>query len=553
MTLSPFQPRRPGARRDLMPMAWFAVAALGVACGWLVGGAVGAPPFTDAGLAVAAALVAGVLGGWAAVGGAALGAFVAVLITGGDPSGGVWLAALAAALGSAGAAAIVWLIFSAAEGLSRGLATFRSHLWLLGAVAVSAVIGAPALAPALGIPFEPIALWAVAVDLLAAAAFVVPLVLLMVDRWGRRYRVELRGEGLADLLVALDLGGERLMASLDDQTAESTVVHTVSRREIGWGVLAHVATLVATTAAVLPLLGIADAHWPLYLYLVPILAAGAVYGVRGGVGAAALGGLLFFVGGLASGAIAAGGVGSLDLARVAFYLDFGVFGFLGGLVGTFRGTEAGLRRELAQRNRLLRRDLMRVVQALTAAVQAKDRYTEGHLRRVSEYAVTLGESLGLSGRELEMLHYASLLHDIGKIGVPERVLRKKGKLDANEEELMRAHAEIGAQILEGLDVLADAAPIVRHHQERYDGRTDATYPGYPDHLEGEEIPLGARIIAVVDAYDAMTTDRPYRRALTPSDACDELARQAGRQFDPEVVRAFLAILARRPWLPERAA
>jgi HD-GYP domain-containing protein (c-di-GMP phosphodiesterase class II) len=94
---------------------------------------------------------------------------------------------------------------------------------------------------------------------------------------------------------------------------------------------------------------------------------------------------------------------------------------------------------------------------------------------------------------------------------------------------------------------------VRHHQERYDGRTDATYPGYPDHLQGEEIPLGARIIAVVDAYDAMTTDRPYRRALTPTDACEELSRQSGSQFDPEVVAAFLAVLARRPWLPEQAA
>ncbi|HET9210538.1 MAG TPA: HD domain-containing phosphohydrolase, partial [Thermoanaerobaculia bacterium] len=137
--------------------------------------------------------------------------------------------------------------------------------------------------------------------------------------------------------------------------------------------------------------------------------------------------------------------------------------------------------------------------------------------------------------------------DIGKIGIPEQVLGKEGPLDEQEAEVMKRHTVIGARILEKLDLLKDAAPIVLHHQERYDGDLNATYPGYPYGLRGESIPLGARIIAVVDAFDAMTTDRPYRSALSEERAVAVLRKERGSQFDPRVVDTFLQIVDERPW------
>jgi HD-GYP domain-containing protein (c-di-GMP phosphodiesterase class II) len=225
-----------------------------------------------------------------------------------------------------------------------------------------------------------------------------------------------------------------------------------------------------------------------------------------------------------------------------------ILALAGAFIGESREHEARLRDELVNANRLLRRDLLHVAQALTQAVEAKDSYTEGHLHRVSQFAVMVGNRLGLHGQELEMLHYASMLHDIGKIGIPEEVLRKNGALDPIEAEIMRRHPAIGARILEKLDLLKGAAPIVLHHQERYDGMQYGKYPGYPSGLRGEEIPLGARIIAVVDAFDAMTTDRPYRAALPNEEALAVLRRERCRQFDPAVVDAFLRILAERPWV-----
>ena len=227
--------------------------------------------------------------------------------------------------------------------------------------------------------------------------------------------------------------------------------------------------------------------------------------------------------------------------------DLLILSVAGARVGWSRQREVRLREELIESNRLLRRDLVRVSDALIQAVEAKDAYTGGHLRRVSEYAVAVGEKLGLRGRDLETLHYASLLHDVGKLGVPESVLRKEGPLDAQETGQMRLHPEIGARMLERLELLRGAAPLVLHHQERFDGELDGQHPGYPQGLSGEQIPLGARIIAVVDAFDAMTTTRPYRNALPQVEAAAVLRRERGRQFDPRVVDAFLDCLAERPW------
>ncbi|MEZ5313972.1 MAG: HD domain-containing protein [Thermoanaerobaculia bacterium] len=155
-----------------------------------------------------------------------------------------------------------------------------------------------------------------------------------------------------------------------------------------------------------------------------------------------------------------------------------------------------------------------MLSALRSAMEAKDQYTEGHLRRVCDFAVAVGRRMNLSEHDLERLEIASLLHDVGKIGIADSILRKPGPLDSRERQLMQRHPEIGAaRILENVKGLEDAATMVRHHQERFDGRLEGDFPGYPLGLSGDRIPLGARIIAVVDAFDAMTSDRPYRDSI----------------------------------------
>lgn len=183
----------------------------------------------------------------------------------------------------------------------------------------------------------------------------------------------------------------------------------------------------------------------------------------------------------------------------------------------------------------------RTVVELLVALHAADPSTTDHLWRVAERVTALGEVLGLSHNELRLLWYAGLLHDVGKLGVPDEVLRKEGTLTPTERALIQVHPELGAALLEEIEGLEAAAPLVLHHQERYDGRRDGSYPGYPAGLAGEAIPLGARILAVVDAFDAMTSDRPYRPGLPPAAAVEELRRESGRQFDPRVVAAFLAV------------
>lgn len=176
-----------------------------------------------------------------------------------------------------------------------------------------------------------------------------------------------------------------------------------------------------------------------------------------------------------------------------------------------------------------------VVQALVAAIDAMDQYTAGHTDRVVSLCAAVGHHLGLRGHALEMLRFAAALHDVGKLGVRPEVLRKPGRLDPDEWEEMKRHVVFSAQIVEQVRALRDVVPIVYHHHERYDGR------GYPAGLPSDEIPLGSRIIHVVDAFDAMTTDRPYRKALSADEAFAELHRYAGTDFDPAVVRAFVQV------------
>ncbi len=175
------------------------------------------------------------------------------------------------------------------------------------------------------------------------------------------------------------------------------------------------------------------------------------------------------------------------------------------------------------------------LQALVTALDFRDNETQGHSLRVVQYAMVVAARLSIEEPQLTQIRRGSILHDVGKIGVPDAVLRKPGKLNAEEWEEMRKHPEMGYRMLQHIPFLASALDLVLSHQERYDGS------GYPGGLKGEGIPLGARIFAVVDTFDAMTSDRPYRAALSIREAREEIERCTGTQFDPQVSAAFLSI------------
>lgn len=176
---------------------------------------------------------------------------------------------------------------------------------------------------------------------------------------------------------------------------------------------------------------------------------------------------------------------------------------------------------------------LETVQSLAAALDAKDPSTHGHSQRVADLSARIARHFKLPVASVEAVHYAGILHDIGKIGVEDGVLKKAGNLTKEDWEKIRSHPVIGADIVKNVKFLEGIGAIIRHHHERFDGT------GYPDGLKGEDIPLGARIVCVADAFDAMTTERAYRKAMTVDEAVAELRRQAGRQFDPEVVDKFV--------------
>jgi diguanylate cyclase (GGDEF)-like protein/putative nucleotidyltransferase with HDIG domain len=191
---------------------------------------------------------------------------------------------------------------------------------------------------------------------------------------------------------------------------------------------------------------------------------------------------------------------------------------------------------LEHANKLLRERSTAAMESLSATVDARDAYTAGHSRRVQQLALAIGRELGLSQAELDLLGHAALFHDIGKLAIPDAILLKPASLTPEEWDLMQRHAEEGARIIDRLGFLNDAVPAIRHHHERFDGT------GYPDRLQGEEIPLGARIIHVADALDSMLTTRIYRAARPAAEALDELRRAAGSQFCPRCVAALERIL-----------
>ena len=176
------------------------------------------------------------------------------------------------------------------------------------------------------------------------------------------------------------------------------------------------------------------------------------------------------------------------------------------------------------------------VYALAAAVDARDHYTYGHSRNVAKHAMAMGKAFGLPQTRLERLRICALLHDIGKIGLSDSVIRKPGPLGDEEWEMMKSHSELGATIVGHSPELADCAPAIRHHHEWWDGG------GYPDGLKGEDIPQEARTIAIADAYDTMTGPRAYRQMVSSSEAIDELRRCADTQFDSHLVETFARLV-----------
>lgn len=192
--------------------------------------------------------------------------------------------------------------------------------------------------------------------------------------------------------------------------------------------------------------------------------------------------------------------------------------------------------DLKQIHDRLQRAILQSLQGLANALEAKDPYTRGHSERVARMARRVAQARGLAEASAEVVAQAGLLHDLGKIGIPEAILRKPGPLTEAEWELMRRHPVVGAQIVAPLEFFAEGGIVVRHHHERVDGS------GYPDRLVGEAIPLGARIVAVADVYDALTSDRPYRARLPSAQAISRLQAQAGQALDRELVSTFCALL-----------
>lgn len=184
----------------------------------------------------------------------------------------------------------------------------------------------------------------------------------------------------------------------------------------------------------------------------------------------------------------------------------------------------------------LRRTVMQLVTAFSELVESRDQYTRSHSLHVADLALQVGLRLGLAPKQIDQLTYAAFLHDLGKIGIPDAILVKPGPLSESEWATVRQHPTIGRRAIERIDMLKEAGEIVEQHHERFDGK------GYPKGLAGEAIRIEARIISVVDAFDAMTTTRPYRPALSRQQAIQELRRCAGTQFDPRVVEALVSVV-----------
>jgi response regulator RpfG family c-di-GMP phosphodiesterase len=201
------------------------------------------------------------------------------------------------------------------------------------------------------------------------------------------------------------------------------------------------------------------------------------------------------------------------------------------------GSQAGISLENAGLYKNLRDNYLKTIRAFALAVEAKDPYTHGHSENVMKYTIVLAKKLGLSDDEIEQIKYAGLLHDVGKIGISEAILNKPGRLTEEEFTQIKQHPDLGARIISDVPFLKSLVPLVLHHHERFDGK------GYPRGLAGKDIPYGARILCVCDTYEAMTSDRPYRKAMPFEKATAIIEENKGLQFDPDIAEEFLHIIS----------
>lgn len=256
------------------------------------------------------------------------------------------------------------------------------------------------------------------------------------------------------------------------------------------------------------------------LFVVPILLAAIWFGMRGAIIAATVVSLVY----LPYMLVAWSGRVAENMNQGGEVVTFWIVGLLAGWLATRE-------RRALQRAADMSRDALK---ALVAALDAREHQTEQHSHRVAELAGRIGRRLRLDSRSLTVLREAAVLHDVGKIGVPDQVLLKPGPLTDEERRIMQRHAEMGYEILSAATHLREVAELVHAHHERFDGT------GYPRGLAGQAIPLGARIFAIADVYDALTSDRPYRNAMAHDEAMRLIDEQNGRAFDPDVVAAFTA-------------
>ena len=223
-------------------------------------------------------------------------------------------------------------------------------------------------------------------------------------------------------------------------------------------------------------------------------------------------------------------IAPLGVLMAVFYINYGLFAllfFFGPLI---------LARYSFKLYLNMKKAYFDTINSLTHALEAKDEYTNGHSRRVAEYSIKIARELRFNELRLDSIRTAALLHDIGKIGISDTIINKPAKLTETEFSKICEHPEIGSNIIEGVGFLADVSKIIKHHHEKYDGS------GYPDGLIGDNIPYESAVLMVADAFDAMTTDRPYRNALTESEAINELNTYSGVQFNPKIVLAVNSIL-----------
>ncbi len=235
---------------------------------------------------------------------------------------------------------------------------------------------------------------------------------------------------------------------------------------------------------------------------------------------------------------------ALGIILALSYDRFGIFGLVilivslllsGYLFKFYIGRAHRQMKLLSETNAALDRANQGLIEILAAVIDARDMYVYGHSIQVTAYAVAIAEELGLSREEQEMIRKASLLHDIGKLGISEEILSKPGAVTEDELDILRQHPSIGAEILGQMEELKELAAIVASHHEFYNGQ------GYPHGKKGEEIPLGGRILCVADALDAMLSDRPYKAGVSLDQALEEIKRNAGVQFDPQVVETLLRV------------